>query len=60
MISPLHISALAASVKAAVGAVDPYWSNVVLLLHGEKLTDSSSSPLSLTNSGVTVNTSIVK
>lgn len=34
---------------------DPYWSNVVVLLHGDSLTDSSSSPRKLTNKGVTIN-----
>lgn len=60
MISPLHISTLAASVKAATGSSDPYWSNVSLLLHGETLTDSSSNALTLTNNGATINTTTYK
>lgn len=47
-------------------AVDPYWSNVVLLLHmdgsngGTTFTDSSSYGMTITPTGVTTNTGTVK
>lgn len=61
----MGINAITAGIWAAgrtsgVTASDPYWSNVVALLHGDSLTDSSSSPLTLTNNGVTINTTTKK
>ena len=43
------------------GGGDPYWSNVVLLLTGDNLSDSSSNAKPITNNGsVSVNTSVKK
>ena len=39
---------------------DPYWSNVVCLMHGDTLNDTSNSSLTITNSGTTINTSTYK
>ena len=50
----------AAAVNQATVATDLYWDYVVLLLHGDTLTDSSPTPLTFTNSGVTVDTSTKK
>ena len=59
-INAITMGIWAASAKQAITATDPYWSNVVLLLHGDTLTDSSPTPLTFTNSGVTVDTSTKK
>ncbi len=58
MISSLHVGALAASVKAALN--DPYWSNVVCMFNCESLIDASSAASTVTNHGVTVNSSNAK
>ena len=60
MISCMHIGAVAAAVKAATGVTDPYFSNVVLLLHCDSFTDSSSKNEALTNNSVTINTTTKK
>lgn len=60
MISCMNVGAIAAAVKPAIGEVDPYWANVVTMLHGDTLTDSSSQALTLANTGVTVDTTTKK
>lgn len=61
----MGINAITAGIWAAgsevtAAASDPYWSNVVAMLHGDTLTDSSSQALTLTNTGATVNTTTKK
>lgn len=60
MISCMHVGAIASAVKSAIGETDPYWSSVSMLLHCETLTDSSSSPLTITNYGAVVSTANAK
>lgn len=43
-----------------VGASDPYWANVALLLRAEDFTDSSNNHFSVSNSGASLDTTVKK
>lgn len=50
----------AASSGTSSSDSDPNWSSVVAMLHGETIADVSSTPLSLTNTNVTISTTTFK